>query len=109
LHSAYRILVTLLLLFPPTEPIDMPCPPLHHMLETVMLFPLVMATQSSWLLTKLFVIVKLLELETSKPSELWDAGKPLLMAFGALPAVLSRLMLVISTLLQLEIEKQCVG
>lgn len=42
-----KIFVTLLLLFPPTDPILIPCPPRQYMSETVTLFPLVMATQSS--------------------------------------------------------------
>jgi hypothetical protein len=107
--NTYRIFVTLLLLLPPTEPIDIPCPPEQYKFDTVILFPLVMATQSSWFKMVLSVTRKLLEVEISKPSELCAAGKPLLIAFGASPALLLRTMLVITTFEQLEIEKQCVG
>src|ERR1700761_2531688 len=57
---------TLLLDFPPMEPMDRPCPPLQTMFDTVMLLPDVTATQSSWLITVVEVMIMLLLLETSK-------------------------------------------
>lgn len=48
-----------------------------------MLLPLVMATQSSWLMTTLRCITMLLEELTSKPSELCAAARPWLTPLGA--------------------------
>lgn len=80
--------VTVLSDFPPTEPMLRPCPPEQVMVVTVMLVPLVTATQSSWFRTVVLERTKLVVEEMSKPSELWAAGRPELTAFGALPAVL---------------------
>jgi hypothetical protein len=104
-----RILVTLLLLLPPTDPMLKPWPPEQYILDTVTLFPLVMATQSSWLYTILLVMVTLLLVLRSNPSELWAAGRPPLLVFGASPAELSRSKFSNNRLEQLEILKRCVG
>jgi hypothetical protein len=63
-----KIFVTLLLLFPPTDPIESPCPPSQNISFTVMLFPLVIATQSSWFSTLELESTILLVVEISNPS-----------------------------------------
>jgi hypothetical protein len=67
---------TTLLLFPPTEPIERPCPPIHVMPLTVMLLPDVTATQSSWLETHESLRIVFVQELKSKPSELCAAGSP---------------------------------
>jgi hypothetical protein len=62
-----EMLVTLLLDFPPTEPMDRPWLLLQYMLLTMMLLPLVTATQSSWLMTVLSRILVSLLVPRSKP------------------------------------------
>jgi len=100
---------TLLLDFPPMEPMDRPCPPLQTMFDTVMLLPDVTATQSSWLITVVEVMIMLLLLETSKPSLLCAAGRPPDAALGAFPAELSSVRPVIVVPEEPVMSKQCTG
>jgi len=58
------------LTLPPTLPIERPCPPSQYMFETVMLLPLVIATQSSWFNTLESLKIMPSVLEISKPSVL---------------------------------------
>lgn len=81
-----------LLDFPPTEPIERPWLPLQYILSTSILFPLVTATQSSWLITTLSRTLVSLVDPRSNPSLLCDAGRPFENAFGAYPALLFRVM-----------------
>ena len=69
-----------------TDPIEMPCPPLHLLLRNEMLDPLLTARQSSWLSHELFWIVNPVAL-TSKQSELWPRALP--SEPSLLPALLS--------------------
>jgi len=50
----------------------------------------VIATQSSWFLTTLFVRMRFVELEISNPSVLCRAASPPLAEFASSPAELSR-------------------
>lgn len=109
LESENVISVTTLLLFPPTEPILRPWPPIHVMPVTVTFTPLVTATQSSWLLTYVFDKMTLLLLEKSKPSELCAAARPPDAELAALPALLSRCRLSIVIPVQPVTSKQWTG
>ena len=85
------------------------CPPEQVMPVTVILVPLVTATQSSWFLTIVLLNNMLVVLEISKPSELCAAGRPDEAAFGASPAELSRVRPVIVTPVEPVISKQWTG
>ena len=66
------------------EPTEMPWPPEQVLPLNTMLEPLLMARQSSWFLMTLFWIVRSVVLQ-SKPSVLWPAARPLLLALGESP------------------------
>jgi len=77
------------LVFPPILPMLKPWLPEQYTPLTVMLFPLVIATQSSWFITVEFRSTMFSEVPMPKPSELCDAAFLLDRLFGASPAELS--------------------